>query len=109
MKILSIREQTVPLGSETANATISFAAMTASAVVIEVETDGGKFQGLGFSSYGRYGHGGLLKERFIPKLLNAEPDDFVDKASDTFSMSQFWNVLMKDENCLLYTSPSPRD
>ena len=66
MKILSADEQTVPLWSDTANAAISFENMTASAVVLEVETAKGRFRGLGFSSYGRYGHGGLLRERFIP-------------------------------------------
>jgi len=95
MKILSADEQTVPLWSDTANAAISFENMTASAVVLEVETAKGRFRGLGFSSYGRYGHGGLLRERFIPRLLAADEADFMD--GNTFSMERAWSILMSDE------------
>ena len=87
----------IPIGSEAANAAISFTSMTASAVVIKVETSKGQFQGLGFSSFGRYGHGGLLKERFIPRLLNAHPEEFVDGATGEYSMSRFWDILMQNE------------
>ena len=97
MKIVSINERTVSLKSETSNAAISFSTMTASAVVLEIETAKGRFQGLGFSSYGRYGHGGLLGERFIPRLLNAQPEDFIDQVKGNFSMVNFWNVLMQNE------------
>ena len=97
MKIVSIHERTVPLESETSNAAISFSTMTASAVVVEIETAKGRFKGLGFSSYGRYGHGGLLNERFIPRILNAQPEDFIDQAEGNFSMLNFWDVLMQNE------------
>jgi len=53
MKIISVEERTIPLGSDTANAAISFQNMTASAVVVEIETGRGRFKGLGFSSYGK--------------------------------------------------------
>jgi L-alanine-DL-glutamate epimerase-like enolase superfamily enzyme len=95
MRIISVDERTIPLGSKTKNAAISFQAMTASAVVIEIETSRGRFKGLGFSSYGRYGHGGLLRERFIPRLTN-----ITDKISGETSvqlMAQVWDVLMTDE------------
>ena len=97
MKVLSVRERTVALGSNTANAAIKFTSMTASAVVVEIETPRGRFRGLGFSSIGRYGHGGLLNERFIPRLLSASPDDLSDPAAGNFSMSRLWDVLMADE------------
>ena len=98
MKILSVQERTVPLTSDTSNAAISFSTMTASAVVIEVETVSGRFKGLGFSSYGRYGQGGLLNERFIPRLLNAHARDFEGKAKEGFSMASFWDILMQDDH-----------
>lgn len=97
MKIVSVQERTVSLGSATANATISFDSMTASAVVVEVETQRGRFHGLGFSSIGRYGHGGLLRERFIPRLLAASVTDLHDPDSGAFCMQRIWGVLMKDE------------
>ena len=97
MKIISVDERTVPLTSDTSNAGISFSSMTASAVVIEIETAAGRFKGLGFSSYGRYGHGGLLKERFVPRLLEAHPRDFEDEVTQGFSMARFWETLMNNE------------
>ena len=77
MQILSASEKTVSIGSGTANAAISFENMTASAVAVQVETKNGRFTGLGFSSY-RYGHGGLLRERFIPRLRAAQDKDLLD-------------------------------
>ena len=70
MRIISAEEKTVSLSSNKKNAKISFNEMTASAVIIEIQTNRGQFKGLGFSSYGRYGHGGLLRERFLPRLKN---------------------------------------
>ncbi len=96
MKIISIEERTISLGSNSSNAAVSFHSMTASAVALTVEMLGRKVTGLGFSSYGRYGHGGLLKERFIPRLEVAIPDQFLDDAGNV-SVEQFWKVLMTDE------------
>ena len=76
MKITAIRERTVSLASGLRNAGIAYDSMTASAVVVEAE--GGALTGLGFDSVGRYGHGALLRERFIPRLLDAEPRDLLD-------------------------------
>ena len=97
MRIVSVQERTVSLGSATANAAISFDSMTASAVVVEVETQRGRFHGLGFSSIGRYGHGGLLRERFIPRLVAASVADLHDPDGGAFCMQRLWGVLMKDE------------
>jgi L-alanine-DL-glutamate epimerase-like enolase superfamily enzyme len=97
MKVISVQERTVSLGSATANAAISFDTMTASAVVVEVETQRGRFHGLGFSSIGRYGHGGLLRERFIPRLQAASAADLHNPDSGVFCMQRAWAVLMKDE------------
>lgn len=97
MKIISVREQTVSLGSPVANAAISFDTMTASAVVVEIETRKGRYQGLGFSSIGRFSHGGLMRERFIPRLMNATPADLIDPDTAKFSMHRLWNVLMRNE------------
>lgn len=77
MKITAIREKTVSLASGLRNAGIAYDSMTASAVA--VQTDDGALAGLGFDSVGRYGHGALLRERFIPRLLDAEPGDLLDE------------------------------
>ena len=70
--------------------------MTASAVAVQVETKNGRFTGLGFSSSGRYGHGGLLRERFIPRLRAAQDQELLD-VNGTFDPEKAWAVLMKDE------------
>lgn len=93
MKIAAIREQTVSLASGLRNAGIAYDAMTASAVV--VETDGG-LHGLGFDSVGRYGHGALLRERFIPRLLDAAPGDLLD-GDGLIDPAAAWRAMMANE------------
>jgi L-alanine-DL-glutamate epimerase-like enolase superfamily enzyme len=58
------------------NASIAFDSMTASAVVMEAEN----LRGYAFDSIGRYGKGAILRERFIPRLLQAEPESLLDPA-----------------------------
>jgi L-alanine-DL-glutamate epimerase-like enolase superfamily enzyme len=59
------------------NASIAFDSMTASAVVLFTDED---VKGYAFDSIGRYGKGALLRERFIPRLLQAEPGSLLDAA-----------------------------
>jgi L-alanine-DL-glutamate epimerase-like enolase superfamily enzyme len=98
MRITEIREKTVPLSSPMRNARIGFGGMTASALVIvtDVIRHGKQVVGLAFDSVGRYGHGGLLRERFIPRLLAADPYEYADArgAPDPFKV---WSVVMRDE------------
>jgi L-alanine-DL-glutamate epimerase-like enolase superfamily enzyme len=76
MRIVELRERTVPIGSAMRNAAIAFDAMTASALAMKTETH----TGYAFDSIGRYGKGALLRERFIPRLLQADPDSLLDGA-----------------------------
>ena len=94
MNITAIRERTVSLASGLRNAGIAYDSMTASAVV--VETDGGALRGLGFDSVGRYGHGALLRERFIPRLLDAPPGDLLD-AGGLIDPAAAWRAMMANE------------
>jgi hypothetical protein len=52
-----------------------FSKMTASlvAVVTDVVRDGRPVVGYGFNSNGRYGQGGLIRERFRDRILEADP------------------------------------
>lgn len=43
------------------------------AVVTDAVRDGRRVVGYGFNSNGRYGQGGLIRERFAPRLLEADP------------------------------------
>ncbi len=75
MRIVAIKERTIRLAAAARNSNISFDGMTASALAMhtDVRKNGKPLIGLAFDSIGRYGHGGLLRERFIPRLLAADP------------------------------------
>ncbi len=98
MRIVAVKEKTVPLASATRNSSIGFGAMTASAVVVEsdVVRNGKPVIGVAFDSIGRYGHGGLLRERFIPRLMAAEPERYTD-GNGSLDPNRAWDVLMTDE------------
>ena len=44
--------------------------------------DGRRVVGYGFNSNGRYGQGGLIRERFAPRLLEADPKSLLDDAGE---------------------------
>ena len=71
MKIVEIREKTIPISSPIRNAYIDFSKMTLSlvAVITDVIRDGKPVVGYGFNSNGRYGQGGLIRERFRDRIL----------------------------------------
>ncbi len=97
MRIVAIREKTVALSSGVRNASIGFRGMTASALamVSDVIRDGRPVTGLAFDSVGRYGHGGLLRERFVPRVLAADPEDYAGaRGPDPF---RIWEIAMRDE------------
>jgi L-alanine-DL-glutamate epimerase-like enolase superfamily enzyme len=98
MRIVAVKERTIRLGAATRNASISFDAMTASAVALhtDVTKNGKPLVGLAFDSIGRYGHGALLRERFIPRLLAADPDDYAD-GNGSIDPARAWTVLMTNE------------
>ncbi|HRD78135.1 MAG TPA: mandelate racemase/muconate lactonizing enzyme family protein [Hyphomicrobiaceae bacterium] len=78
MRITAVRDIVAPIKSQIANAYIDFSAMTASVVAIEAELKGRRLVGFGFNSNGRYAQPGLLRERFIPRLLAAKAEDLLD-------------------------------
>jgi D(-)-tartrate dehydratase len=98
MRIVAVREQTIELPTTARNADISFNGMTASAIVIQTDArqNGKPLVGLAFDSIGRYGHGGLLRERFIPRLVSADPGSYADK-DGSIDPHRAWSVVMKDE------------
>ena len=98
MRIVAVHERTIPLATAARNASIGFAGMTASAVAVHTDArrNGKPLTGLAFDSIGRYAHGGLLRERFIPRLLAAEPDAY-DDGSGGIDPRRAWGVVMADE------------
>src|SRR3954464_5975935 len=99
MKIVDIAEVTTPIASAIANAYIDFSKMTLSlvAVVTDVKRDGRRVVGYGFNSNGRYGQGGLIRERFAPRVLEAPPASLLNDAGDNLDPDRIWATMMKNE------------
>ena len=99
MKILEIREKTVSIASPIANAYIDFSKMTCSvvAVVTDVMRDGKRVVGYGFNSNGRYGQGALMRDRFLDRIAEADPESLVDEANDNLDPFAIWATLMANE------------
>ena len=99
MRIVEIREKTVPIASPIANAYIDFSKMTTSvvAVVTDVVRDGRPVIGYGFNSNGRYGQGALMRERFIPRILEADPKTLVDERHENLDPRKIWARMMTNE------------
>lgn len=99
MRIVDIREQTLPISSPIRNAYIDFSKMTLSlvAVITDVIRDGKPVVGYGFNSNGRYGQGKLMRERFIPRVLEADPDTLVDATGRNLDPHKVWDAMFKNE------------
>ena len=99
MRIVDLREATFPIASPIANAYIDFSKMTCSlvAVVTDVVREGRRVIGYGFNSNGRYGQGGLIRERFAPRLLEARPELLLNEAGDNLDPDRVWKTLMQNE------------
>ena len=99
MRITNIREKTVSIASPIRNAVIDFSTMTISVVAIETDlVRGGKpLIGYGFTSNGRYGQGGILRERIMPRLLGAEPDSLLVADGSNLDPVACWDAMMTNE------------
>ena len=99
VRITDIREVTKAISSPIRNAYIDFSKMTTSlvAVVTNVQRDGRPVVGYGFNSNGRYGQGGLIRERFAPRVLEAEPASLVDATGDNLDPDRVWSAMMTNE------------
>ena len=99
MRIVDLREIVVPIKSEIRNAYVNFSEMTVSvvALITDVIRGGKPVVGFGFNSNGRYAPGGLLRERFIPRLVSADPRLLVDQSGENLDPFRVWDVLMTNE------------
>src|SRR2546423_2853234 len=98
VRITDIREITRPISSPIRNAYIDYTKSTTSlvAVVTDVVRDGKPVVGYGFNSNGRYGQGGLIRERFAPRLLEADPKSLLDTAGGNLDPDKVWSHLMSN-------------
>ena len=99
MRILDVVEITKPIASPIRNAYIDFSKMTTSlvAVVTDVEIAGRRVVGYGFNSNGRYGQGGLIRERFRNRILDADPESLLNAKGDNLDPHKIWDVMMSNE------------
>ncbi|MGB6287525.1 MAG: enolase C-terminal domain-like protein [Xanthobacteraceae bacterium] len=99
MRIIDIRETSVPLNSTLANSSIDFSEMTTSvvAVITDVKRDGETVCGFAFNSTGRYACGAQMRSRFIPRILKAEPYSLLNESGDNFAPEKILSVMMRNE------------
>jgi L-alanine-DL-glutamate epimerase-like enolase superfamily enzyme len=99
IRILDVREVTKLISSPIRNAYIDFSKMTSSlvAVVTNVERNGKRVVGYGFNSNGRYGQGGLIRERFVPRIMEADPKALLDATGENLDPDRVWKAMMTNE------------
>src|SRR5499425_1550809 len=99
VRIVDIAEVSKPIASAIRNAYIDFSKMTTSlvAVVTNVERNGKPVVGYGFNSNGRYGQGGLIRERFANRITEADPKALIDASGDNLDPDRVWATLMANE------------
>jgi L-alanine-DL-glutamate epimerase-like enolase superfamily enzyme len=99
VKITSIQERTVSIASAIKNAYIDFSKMTVSVLALETDVvrDGRRVVGYGFNSNGRYAQGGLLRDRFLPRLEAAAAESVLDASGENFDPFKIWDTVMCNE------------
>jgi L-alanine-DL-glutamate epimerase-like enolase superfamily enzyme len=99
MRITDIREATASISSEIQNAYVNFSQMTISVIAVEsdVMRHGRPVTGYGFCSNGRYAQGGILRERFIPRLRQAEAAALLSEDGRNFDPEKIRNIILTNE------------
>ena len=99
MKIIRIRDAVAPIPSAMRNAAISFDKMTISVVAVETDLirEGKPVTGYGFCSNGRYAQSGILRERLIPRILEADPRSLIDATADNLDPQAVWRTMLSNE------------
>ena len=80
--ITAVREQAVSVGSPMRNALVGFSTMTCSVIGVTARRGDRTYTGFGYTSNGRYAQSGLLRDRFIPRLLAADPAALANETGD---------------------------
>ena len=98
MRIVDICEQTISV-SRYEYATPEAGGLTTSLVSVTTDAvrNGRPVVGYGFASVGRYGQGGLIRERFAPRLLAAGVRQLTSSAGDNLDPPACWTVMMAGE------------
>jgi len=99
MRITDIREIAIPLNLNLRNAVFNFSQMTTSvvAVITDVIRDGKPVVGYAFNSTGRYACGAQMRARFIPRILDADPDSLIDEERNNLDPEAILAAMMQGE------------
>jgi L-alanine-DL-glutamate epimerase-like enolase superfamily enzyme len=99
VKIVEIREKAAAIESPIRNSYIDFSKMTLSlvALVTDAVRDGRRVVGYGFNSNGRYAQSALIRERFAPRLLEADPKSLLDDSGANLDPDRAWSTMMQNE------------
>jgi L-alanine-DL-glutamate epimerase-like enolase superfamily enzyme len=99
MRITDIRETAIPLRSDISNSSFDFSEMTTSvvAVITDVRRNGKPVCGFAFNSTGRYACGAAMRERFIPRILRADPDSLLDGNGDNLDPAKILACMLQRE------------
>jgi L-alanine-DL-glutamate epimerase-like enolase superfamily enzyme len=99
VRITAIRETAVPLKSSLRNAVFDFSEMTTSvvAVVTDAVRDRKPVVGYAFNSTGRYACGAQIRDRFLPRILKADPDTLLDERGGNLDPEKVLACMMSRE------------
>jgi L-alanine-DL-glutamate epimerase-like enolase superfamily enzyme len=99
MRIVDIRETSIPLRSSLANSGFDFSEMTTSvvAVITDVVREGKPVAGFAFNSTGRYACGAQMRARFIPRILAADPASLIDERAENFAPAKVLACMLQRE------------
>lgn len=99
MRIVEIRERALPLHANIQNSVVNFSEHTVSlvAIVSDVIRNGRPVTGVAFDSIGRFAQSGLLRERFMRRLLAANPDDVLNEDGTGFDPAKATKIMMRNE------------
>ena len=99
MRIVDIRERAIPLKSDLKNSSFDFSEMTTSvvAVITDVVRHSKPVAGFAFNSTGRYACGHQMRERFIPRILRADPTSLLDESGDNLDPEKILAAMRQRE------------
>lgn len=99
MRITAVKEISVPLEGNVANAFVNFSTHTVSLVAVETDVirHGKPVTGYAFNSIGRYAQGGILRDRMIPRVLAAAPERLLDASGESIDAAKVLQTLLANE------------
>jgi L-alanine-DL-glutamate epimerase-like enolase superfamily enzyme len=99
MRITAIREVSVPLEGNVANAYVNFSEHTVSLVALQTDVirNGKSVTGFASDSIGRYAQSGILRDRMMPRLEAAAPESLLDKSGEFFDAAKVLQTIMRNE------------